>query len=73
MEKATHFSLENSGLENSMDYIGHGFTESQKQLSNFHFTSLHKHDGSGYLRPERTSLPKQSQMPLWFCGILGYA
>ena len=30
-----------SGLENSMNCVVHGVTESRTQLSNFHFTSLH--------------------------------
>ena len=30
-----------SGLENSMDCIGHGVTKSWKQLGNIHFSSLH--------------------------------
>ena len=34
-------TVENSGLENSMDYIVHGVTKSQTQLSDFHFTSLY--------------------------------
>ena len=33
------YPLQYSGLENSMDCIVHGVTESQTQLSNFHFTS----------------------------------
>ena len=32
--------LQYSGLENSMDYIGHGVTKSQTRLSNFHFQAL---------------------------------
>ena len=31
------YSLQYSGLENSMDYIVHGVTKSQTRLSNFHF------------------------------------
>ena len=31
------YPLQYSGLENSMDYIAHRVTESQTQLSNFHF------------------------------------
>ena len=31
------YSLQYSGLENSMDCIGHGITKSWIQLSNFHF------------------------------------
>ena len=30
------YSLQYSGLENSMDCIGHGITKSQKQISDFH-------------------------------------
>ena len=33
------YSLQYSGLENSMDCIVHGVTKSQTQLSNFHFLS----------------------------------
>ena len=33
------YPLQYSGLENSMDYIGHGVTKSWTQLSNFHFQS----------------------------------
>ena len=36
------YPLQYSGLENSMDYIVHGVTKSQTQLSDFHFRpSLH--------------------------------
>ena len=31
------YPLQYSGLENSMDCIGHGVTKSQTQLSDFHF------------------------------------
>ena len=31
------YPLQYSGLENSMDYVVHGVTKSQTQLSNFHF------------------------------------
>ena len=34
-----HYPLQHSGLENSVDYIVHGVTRSQTQLSNFHFLS----------------------------------
>ena len=34
------YPLQYSGLENSMDYIGHGIAKSRTQLSDFHFTSL---------------------------------
>ena len=33
------YSLQYSGLENSMDWIVHGVTKSQTQLSDFHFFS----------------------------------
>ena len=33
------YSLQYSGLENSMDCIDHGVTKSKTQLSDFHFTS----------------------------------
>ena len=33
------YTLQYSGLENSMDCIVHGITKSQTRLSNFHFTS----------------------------------
>ena len=36
------YPLQYSGLENSMHCIVHGVTKSQTQLSDFHFTSLHK-------------------------------
>ena len=36
------YPLQYSGLENSMDCIVHGITESQTRLSNFHFTGLLK-------------------------------
>ena len=32
------YPLQYSGLENSMDYIVHGFAKSQTGLSNFNFT-----------------------------------
>ena len=35
------YSLQYSGLENSMDCIVHGVTKSRTRLSNCHFTSLH--------------------------------
>ena len=38
--EGNNYSLQYSGLENSMDYIVHGVTKSQRGLSNFHFTSL---------------------------------
>ena len=31
------YPLQNSGLENSIDYIGHGVTKSQTRLNDFHF------------------------------------
>ena len=34
------YSLQYSGLENSMDCIVHGVAKSRTQLSDFHFTSL---------------------------------
>ena len=34
------YSLQYSGLENSMDCIVHGVAKSQTRLSKFHFTSL---------------------------------
>ena len=34
------YPLQYSGLKNSMDYIVHGITKSQTQLSDFHFHSL---------------------------------
>ena len=36
------YSLQYSGLENSMDCIVHGVTQSQTQLSDFHFHSCNK-------------------------------
>ena len=38
--KGNDYPLQYSGLENSMDYIVHGVTKSQTQLSNFHSASL---------------------------------
>ena len=37
------YPLQYSGLENSMDYIVHGVTNSQTQLSNFHFVCVLSH------------------------------
>ena len=37
--KGKGYSLQYSGLENSMDCIVHGVTKSWTQLTNFHFTS----------------------------------
>ena len=34
------YPLQDSGLENSMDYIVHGVTKSRTQLNDFHFTSV---------------------------------
>ena len=34
------YPLQDSGLKNSMDCIGHGVAKSQTQLSDFHFTLL---------------------------------
>ena len=34
------YPFQYSGLENSVDYIVHGVTKSQTQLSNFHFQAL---------------------------------
>ena len=39
------YPLQYSGLENFMGCIVHGVAESQTQLRDFHFTSLHFHDG----------------------------
>ena len=36
------YPLQYSGLENSMDYIVHGVTQSWTQLRDFHFTSLYE-------------------------------
>ena len=36
------YTLQYSGLENSMDCIVHGVPKSQTRLSDFHFTSLQK-------------------------------
>ena len=36
--------LQNSGLENSMDYIVHGVAKNGTLLSNFHFTLADKND-----------------------------
>ena len=38
-EQGKGYSLQYSGLENSMDYIVRGVTKSWTQLSNFHFRS----------------------------------
>ena len=40
LERKKGYPLQYSGLENSMDCIMHGVAKTQKQLSNFHFTSL---------------------------------
>ena len=32
------YPLQYSGLENSMDYVGHGVAKSWTRLSNFHFS-----------------------------------
>ena len=57
------YSLPCSGLENSMDYIVHGVTKSQTQLSDFHFFSLscftdvkthHQTEDANYLMTMRT-------------------
>ena len=40
LEKGKAYTLQYSGLENSMDCIVHGVTKSRTQLSDFHFTSL---------------------------------
>ena len=31
------YPFQNSGLDNSMDFLVHGFTKSRARLSNFHF------------------------------------
>ena len=36
------YSLQHSGLENSMDWIAHGVAKSRTQLSDFDFHSLEK-------------------------------
>ena len=36
------YTLQYSGLENSVDCIVHGVAKSQTRLSDFHFTSLRK-------------------------------
>ena len=37
--EGTGYPLQNSGLENSKDYIARGVTKSQTQLNNFHFSN----------------------------------
>ena len=39
-EEGKGYSLQYSGLENSMHCIVHGVTKSQTQLSNFHFSPI---------------------------------
>ena len=43
------YSLQYSGLENSMDCIVHGVTKSQTPLRNFHFHLLGAYSGAGTL------------------------
>ena len=43
------YPLQYSGLENPMDCIVHGVTNSQTRLSDFHFASLHKTHFSSYV------------------------
>ena len=43
-EEGKDYSLQYSGLENSMDCIVHGVANSQTQLSSFHFLSFIKHE-----------------------------
>ena len=45
------YPLQYSGLENSMDFIVHGVTNSWTQMSNFHFTSLRS---TGELEKDKT-------------------
>ena len=37
LEKGKAYPLQHSGLENSMECIGHGVAKSQTRLSDFHF------------------------------------
>ena len=39
------YSLQYSGVENSMDCIVHGVTKNRIRLSDFHFTSIGEEDG----------------------------
>ena len=43
-EEGKGYSLQYSGLENSLDCIVHGVAKSQTWLNNFHSTSLHAQD-----------------------------
>ena len=40
------YPLQYSGLENSMDCVGHGVTKNRTRLSNFHLTS--QESGKGH-------------------------
>ena len=48
------YSLQYSGLENSMDYIVHGVTKSQTKLSDFHFQHPVETKRSEFKSVERT-------------------
>ena len=48
------YPLQYSGLENSVDYVVHGVTKSQRQLSDCHFNFLHiKEVFSGFYKGEQ--------------------
>ena len=56
------YGLQHSGLDNSVDYIVHGVTNSQTRLSNFHFHMSLGFPGS---RVEKTQLPMQEMQEMW--------
>ena len=52
------YSLQYSGLENSMDCIVHGVAKSHTQLSNFHFHSASPRSRKKELKGEILKIPK---------------
>ena len=60
------YPLQYSGLENPMDYIVHGVTKSCTQLSDFHFTWLHKEYPTWHMVwPEKKKKDKQALVRMW--------
>ena len=56
--EGNRYSLQYSGLENSMDYIVHGVEKSQTRLSNFYFNTSHHRDPLHIMLHSSMLIPK---------------
>ena len=68
------YPLQYSGLENSMNCIGHRVTKSQTWLSDFHFTfsSTHSRITSWFCSINGISYPPRSRLPFSFASDLAF-